>query len=126
MRVLRIGDELVDARNLLADRPGGDQPQHPRHPDRVVGAVGLGVGNAEDGERRGRGFRIPHRFHRRDLHLLVFGRGVAALVAENDDGQGGGEAEAAATVIERLAMATWRPRSRYQAETASTKTEPVT
>ena len=76
------------------DRARRDQAEHPRHLNLRVGLAGGHVGKAEDRERRRRRLRVPQALDGRDLHLLVLGQRVAALVAEHDDGQGRRQPEA--------------------------------
>ena len=51
------------------------------------------IGEAERGEGRRRRFGLPHPLDRGELHLLVLGGEVSALVAENDDRQRRGQSE---------------------------------
>ena len=51
-------------------------------------------GKAEHGEGGGRRLGLPHRLDGGDLHLLVLAGGVAALIAQHDDRQRRGQAEA--------------------------------
>jgi hypothetical protein len=51
------------------------------------------AGEADHGEGRRRGLGFPHAFDGGELHLLVLGRQVAALIAQHRHRQGRGQAE---------------------------------
>jgi hypothetical protein len=72
---------------------GRDQAQHEGDLDLGVGLARLQVGNAEGGQAGRGGLGLPHGLQRRELHFLVVGQGVAALVAQHDHRQRRGQAE---------------------------------
>ena len=86
--------EFEDAGYFGVDGPGGDQAEHPGHLNLRLGRVRGHVRQSEQRKRSRRGLGMPQALDRRDLHLLVFGERVAALIAEHDHGQRGGESEA--------------------------------
>ena len=94
MRSSASFDQIEDSGHFLVDRARGDQPECPGDLDLGVRLARFDVGDAEDREARRRRLGLPHRFDRRDLHLLVLGGGVAALIAEHDDRQRRRQAEA--------------------------------
>src|SRR3546814_19382527 len=49
---LRMLDQLIDAREFLIERAGGDQAAHPGHLDGKARRTAIGAGNGEDGPRR--------------------------------------------------------------------------
>ena len=58
-----------------------------------MGGVGFKIGDAEGRQAGRRGLGLPHGLQGREFHFLVIGERITALVAEHDDGQGGGQAE---------------------------------
>ena len=92
--IFGLGDERMNAFDRRVERARRDEAQQPGNLDRIAGRLRLQVGQADGGEGSRSGLGLPHRLDRGDLHLLTAAGGVAALVAEHDDGQRRGEAEA--------------------------------
>ncbi len=92
--ILGAQDQVIDAQQRRGQRTRADDAHDIGNLDReVVAALGL-VRDGDQVEGRGRGLGVPHGFHGRDLHLLVFGGQIAAFIAQHDHRQCAGQAEA--------------------------------
>ncbi|MNM96149.1 hypothetical protein D3C81_1086160 [compost metagenome] len=90
---LVLGDQVLEALDLLVQRAGGDDAHQVGNLHRVVGALLLLVGQAEQGEGGRRRLGLPLGLDGRQLGLLHVADLVARLVAEDDHREDRGHAE---------------------------------
>ena len=79
------GDEGQNALHLGIERARGDEAQHPGHINGKVRGLVFHVGEADKRERGRRLVCLPHRFERGELHTLVMGERITALIAQHHD-----------------------------------------
>ena len=83
--ILRL--DLVNARDLLAERARADQAQQPGNLDLPVILLCRFIDARDHRQPGGRGLGLPHGFHRRQLGLLGLTHGVAGFVTQDDHAQ---------------------------------------
>ena len=75
--------QLLDARNLGIERARANQAHDEGNVQRVMRLARRLVGEAKGGEGSGGWLGLPHGFNRCQLHFLVFGGQITALIAQH-------------------------------------------